>query len=76
MQSKRASKQASKESLHETDGVIGGLEQRKHGGMERRRRQNKRKEVVGGGLGTDSSVDKGAGRKQVQFDGIEGKRLS
>ena len=40
-----------------SDGGIGALDQSKHGGMERRRRQNKRKEVVGGGLGTDSSVD-------------------
>ena len=38
-----------------------------HGGSERRRRPSK-SVVVGGGLGTDSSEDKGAGRKQVRFD--------
>ena len=69
-QQQQASKQASKASLQEADGGTGGLEQRKIDGMERRRRQNKRKEVVGVGPGTDSSVDKGAGRKQVQLDGL------
>ena len=59
-----------------SNGGIGVLDQRKNGGPERRRRQSKHKEVVGGALGADSSVDKGAGRKQVQFEGIEGKRLS
>ena len=59
-----------------SNGGIGVLEQRKNGGMERRRRQSKRKEVVGGGLGMDSSADKGAGRKQVHFEGVKGKRLS
>ena len=59
-----------------SNGGIGVLEQRKNGGMERRRRQSKRKDVVGGGLGMDSSADKGAGRKQVHFEGVKGKRLS
>ena len=38
--------------------------------------QSKSKEVVGGGLGMDSSADKGARRKQVHFEGVEGKVLS
>ena len=38
------------------------------GGSERRRRQSKSK-AVGVGLGTDSSEDIGAGRKQVRFEG-------
>ena len=31
--------------------------------------------VVGGGIGADSSEDKGAGRKRVCFDGVESKLL-
>ena len=50
-----------------SNGGIGVLEQRKNGGVERRRRQSKCKEVVGGGLGVDSTADKGAGRKRVTF---------
>ena len=53
---------------HEGTGGTGALEQRKNDGMERRRRQSKRKEVVGGGLGMDSTADKGAGRKRVHFE--------
>ena len=69
-QQQQASKQASKASLQKADGGTGGLEQRKTDGMGRRMRQSKRREVAGVGLGTDSSVDKGAGRKQVQFEGL------
>ena len=42
---------------HEGNGGIGALEQRKNAGMERRRRQSKRKEVAGGGLEMDSTAD-------------------
>ena len=48
-----------------SNGGIGVLEQRKNDGMGRRRRQSKSKEVVGDGIGVDSSADKGAGRKRV-----------
>ena len=37
-----------------------------HGRSERRRRQSKSK-IVGGGLGMDSTADKGAGRRKVRF---------
>ena len=51
----------------------GSTRANEHGGMERRRRQSKSNEVVGGRLGMDPSEDKGAGRKQVRFYGVEGK---
>ena len=65
-----AKQESEQASVCKARGGIGELEQRKIDGMERRRRQNKRKEVVGVGPGTDSSVDKGAGRKQVQVEGL------
>ena len=70
---RQESKQPSEQpSVCKTRGGIGELEQRKHDGKERRRRQTGCKEVEGDGLGTDSSADKGEGRKQVHFDDVAG----
>ena len=50
---------------HGGNGGMGALEQRKNDGMDSRRRQSKRKEVVGGGLGMDSKADKEQGGNRI-----------
>ena len=54
------------------NGGKGALDIPKNDGMERRRRQSRRKVVEGGGFGMYSTADKGKGRKQVHFEHATG----